>query len=72
MASERSETRGQPGPQGVIIGSRLTQGDLANMVGTTLESVNKWLRYYVQKGLLRHERGLVMLLDLQRLRADLY
>jgi CRP/FNR family cyclic AMP-dependent transcriptional regulator len=68
---ELGETRGQPGPQGIIIGSRLTQGDLANMVGTTRESVNKWLRYYAQKGLLRHERGHVTLLDTQRLRADL-
>lgn len=69
---ELGETRGQPGPRGVLISSRLTQGDLANMVGTTRESVNKWLRYYAQKGLLRHERGRVTLVDPQRLRADLY
>ncbi len=69
---ELGQTRGQPGPRGVVVASRLTQGDLANMVGATRESVNRWLRYYADKGLLRHERGRLALLDPQRLRAELY
>ncbi len=67
---ELGQTRGQPGPQGIVIGSRLTQGDLATMVGTTRESVNKWLRYYAGKGLVRHARGRLVLLDPDRLRNE--
>ena len=69
---ELVQTRGRPGPQGVVIDSRLTQSDLANMVGATRESVNKWLRYYTQKDLLRHHRGQITLMDLKRLRDDLF
>ncbi len=69
---ELGQSKGAPGPRGVVISSRLTQGDLANMVGTTRESVNKWLRHYAQRGLLRHDRGRMTLLDPQGLRADLY
>ena len=36
---------------------RLTQGELAAMVGATRESVNKWLGYYERQGWLRRERG---------------
>jgi CRP/FNR family transcriptional regulator, cyclic AMP receptor protein len=72
---ELAQTRGQPGPPGpqsVVIASRLTQSDLANMIGATRESVNKWLRYYAQKGLVRHLRGRLTLLDVIRLREELY
>ena len=69
---ELAQTRGRPGPQGVVIDSRLTQSDLANMVGATRESINKWLRYYTRKGLLHHYRGQITLMDLKRLRGDLY
>lgn len=69
---ELGETRGQPGPQGVVIASRLTQADLANMVGATRESINRWLRYYEQHGLVQHHRGRLVLTDPARLRKDLY
>ncbi len=69
---ELAQTKGEPAPKGVVIASRLTQGDLANMVGTTRESINKWLRYYTQKGSLRHDHGRLTLMNLQGLRADLY
>ncbi len=69
---ELAQTKGTQEPKGIVIGSRLTQGDLATMAGTTRESVNKWLRYYGQKGLLRHERGRLTLIDLGGLRAELY
>ena len=68
-----AQTRSQPGPQGVvIIASPLTQTELAEMAGATRESINKWLRYYTQKGLLRHHRRQITLTDLKRLRDDLY
>ncbi len=68
---ELAQSRGKPGPGGVVITSRLTQSDLANMVGATRESVNKWLRYYTQRGFLRHGRGQMTLVNPQALRADL-
>ncbi|HEV2356335.1 MAG TPA: Crp/Fnr family transcriptional regulator [bacterium] len=68
---ELGQTRGQAGRGGVVIGSRLTQGDLANMVGATRESVNKCLRSLAEQGLVRHERGHLVLLNVDRLRAQL-
>lgn len=67
---ELAQTRGQKSPEGVVIASRLTQGDLANMVGATRESVNKWLRYYAEQGLVRHEQRRLVLLNVERLRAE--
>ncbi|HLW47389.1 MAG TPA: Crp/Fnr family transcriptional regulator [bacterium] len=68
---ELAETRGKPGQGGVVIGPRLTQGDLASMVGATRESINKCLRSYTAQGLVRHERGRLVLLNVDRLRAQL-
>lgn len=68
---ELAETRGRPGPGGVTIGPRLTQGDLASMVGATRESINKCLRSFTDQGLVRHERGRLILLNVERLRAQL-
>ncbi len=68
---ELAQSRGKPGTEGVVITSRLTQSDLADMVGATRESVNKWLRYYTQRGFLRHDRGQMTLVNPQALRADL-
>jgi CRP/FNR family transcriptional regulator, cyclic AMP receptor protein len=66
-----TKTSVQPGPPGsVVIASRLTQSELADMVGTTRESINKALQYYIKKGWLRRERGRLTLLDLTRLRED--
>jgi CRP/FNR family transcriptional regulator, cyclic AMP receptor protein len=68
---ELAETRGKSVQGGVVISARLTQGDLASMVGATRESINKCLRAYTAQGLLRHERGRLVLLNLDRLRAQL-
>jgi len=66
-----ADTRGQAGPRGVTIASQLTQTDLATMAGTTRESVNRWLRYYVEQGLLRYDRRRLTVVDPERLRAEL-
>jgi CRP/FNR family transcriptional regulator/CRP/FNR family cyclic AMP-dependent transcriptional regulator len=42
---------------------RLTQSDLAAMVGATRESINKWLGHYEHQGWLKRERGLVRILN---------
>jgi CRP/FNR family transcriptional regulator, cyclic AMP receptor protein len=45
----------------------LTQGDLAAMVGSTRQSVNKLLGYLVDEGLIRMERDVIVIRDLPRL-----
>ncbi len=65
-----AQTRGQAGPRGVVITSHLTQTDLANMVGATRESINKWLRFYERQGLVHHHRGRLTLMDLRQLRDE--
>lgn len=68
---ELAETRGKPGEGGIVIGPRLTQGDLAGMVGATRESINKCLRYLTAQGLVRHERGRIVVSSIERLRAQI-
>lgn len=68
---ELADTKGKMGHGGVVIGPRLTQGDLASMVGATRESINKCLRSYAAQGLVRHERGRLVLLNVDRLRSQI-
>jgi CRP/FNR family transcriptional regulator, cyclic AMP receptor protein len=68
---ELGETRGTPERGGIVIEPHLTQGDLADMVGATRESINKCLRSYAAQGIVRHERGRLVLLNIERLRAQL-
>jgi CRP-like cAMP-binding protein len=68
---ELADTRGKPVDGGVAIGPRLTQADLATMVGVTRESINKCLRALATQGLLRHERGRLVILHIDKLRAQL-
>ncbi len=66
-----AQTQGQAGSEGVVIATPLTQTVLADMVLATRESINKWLGYYAEKGLVRHDRGRLTLLDIERLRKEL-
>ncbi|HEU4758574.1 MAG TPA: Crp/Fnr family transcriptional regulator [Dehalococcoidia bacterium] len=65
---QMSEAAGQAGPDGVVVSPRLTQAELAEMVGATRESVNKWLGVYERQGLLRRQRGLITVLRPDELR----
>jgi len=48
---------------------RLTQTDLAGLVGTTRETLNKWLGVFEDQGLIRRlDKGRVSVLDSDRLR----
>jgi CRP-like cAMP-binding protein len=67
---ELADNQGQKGPDGISLTSKLTQGELANLVGVTRESVNKWLRFYEKQGLLRNDKGRLTLTDPERLRED--
>jgi len=53
------------GPDGVSL--RLTQTELASMVGATRESVNKWLRFYQRRGIIRLGRGTIAVLRMKEL-----
>jgi len=57
---------------GTMIAARLTQAELAAMVGTRRESINRWLRFYEGQGLIRYDRGQITVLDPVRLRKRVY
>jgi len=57
-----AERYGVEGEQGLTIDIRLPQQELADLVGTTRESVNKQLRAWESEGLVRLERARVTLL----------
>jgi CRP/FNR family transcriptional regulator, cyclic AMP receptor protein len=59
---------GAPQPDGAVrLRMSLTQGDLASMVGSTRQSVNKLLGQFAADGLLRLERDAIVVTDLQGL-----
>jgi CRP/FNR family cyclic AMP-dependent transcriptional regulator len=60
-----AEEQGVPGEHGEIrIAGPITQGDLAAMVGSTRQSVNKLLGYFVDDGLIRMDRDALVVVDL--------
>jgi CRP-like cAMP-binding protein len=62
----------QLGPDGVPQYPRLTQSELAELVGTTRETINKCLGDYEKQGLLRRERGVVQVLKPEELSKRIY
>jgi CRP-like cAMP-binding protein len=55
-----------------VISSRLTQANLAGLVGATRESVNRWLRFYERQGVIRVEHGRIAILQPEALRKRIY
>jgi CRP/FNR family cyclic AMP-dependent transcriptional regulator len=56
---------GRPGADGIIhLPSSLTQGELAAMVGSTRQTVNKLLGQFADDGLIRLDRSGMVILDL--------
>jgi CRP/FNR family cyclic AMP-dependent transcriptional regulator len=66
------DAQGQPDQPDTVIAARLSQAELAAMVGTRRESVNRWLRFYEQQGLIRYERGQITVLRPDGLRKRVY
>ncbi len=58
---------GRPWRRGVIINFRLPQRELAAMMGTSRESINKQLREWVEAGWLTVDRGNIAIHDLDAL-----
>ncbi len=54
---ELANAYGQPEKEGEVVEIKLSQRELAEMVGATRESVNKHLRKFKDEGILDYERG---------------
>ena len=63
LSEQQSGARVQP--------VRLTQGDLASLIGATRESVNRWLKVFVRKGAVRMDKTGLHVVDKEALRAEL-
>jgi CRP/FNR family cyclic AMP-dependent transcriptional regulator len=58
------------GPSRIRIGRRVSQEDLASMVGATRESINKHVGRLERDGILAKENGHLVVLDLPRLEVE--
>ena len=67
-----AESLGQPVGPGTAIARRLTQSELAGMVGATRESVNRWLVYFERQGLIRRQNGMITVAKPDGLRRRIY
>jgi CRP-like cAMP-binding protein len=63
LGQQRAAETGKP-PRGDF---RITQQQLANMLGATRESVNKHLNCFVDEGLIKLDRGRIRILDVEGL-----
>lgn len=62
-------TCGIPIHEGIDIPIKLTNTDMANIIGTTREGVNRQLHEYMNEGILTLKDGRMVIHDLQRLKA---
>ena len=67
-----ADERGTRTPAGLRIDLRLSQTELASIVGTTRESVNRCLNAYADRGILELDRDTITLRALDVLRARIY
>ena len=65
---ELAETFGREKGNAIVIDLNLTQSDLAGMVGTSRESINKELKKLREKGLVRTENNRIVIPDPDRLK----
>jgi CRP/FNR family transcriptional regulator, cyclic AMP receptor protein len=69
---ELARDYGTTGPDGTTIGLRLTQSELAAMVGATRESVNKHLGAFRSRGVLDMQRVRILIHRPEELRRRIY
>ena len=67
-----AESHGTRTPEGIRIEMRLTQGELAAMVGASRESVNKVMGYFTDKQLITTDRYRITVTRLAELRRRAY
>lgn len=58
-------------PDGVLVPLVVTRAELANMIGTSRESVSRVLSEWNQKGIIRPERCGIVIMDMKRLKEYL-
>ena len=63
------EQFGEPAPNGTSIGLRLTNQELANMIGTTRETVNRSLNRFWDDRIIEMRTANIVILDEAKLRA---
>jgi CRP-like cAMP-binding protein len=59
-------------PDGLLSSPKLTQEELAELVGGTRESINKCLGIFTRQGLVRCHRGMVTVLKPEELRKQIF
>ena len=64
LAEEQGNGRIQP----PVVLTNLSQRELASLAGTTRESINKWVKYFVQQGSIEFAKGSVTILRPDELR----
>ena len=69
---ELAESQGERVAGAIRIAPHLTQSDLAALVGTSRESVNKWLGFYQQRGIVQLDAGTIVICRPQELRRNIY
>jgi CRP/FNR family transcriptional regulator, cyclic AMP receptor protein len=69
---ELAHDYGTSGPDGIAISLRLTQVELAAMVGATRESINKHLSTFRARGVLDMQRGHIVIRRPDELRRRIY
>lgn len=69
---ELAEQKGVDTPSGTLIDLRITQEELATMVGTTRESVNKTLALFRRQGILTKHGTRMVISDPERLSKRVY
>lgn len=58
-----AEQFGEESDDGVVVSLKLSQGELANYVGTTRETVNKQIRAWTDEGIVRMDAGSITIRD---------
>ena len=69
---ELAELHGIRTPEGIRIDLRLTQGELAAMVGASRESVNKVMGYFTDKRFISTDKYKITIIRLAELRLRVY
>lgn len=66
-----SNTYGEKVEKGILIRSKLSHTELANLIGTTRESVNRMLSDYRDTGIISYEQGYLIIHDLAYLKSTI-
>ena len=66
------DSYGRSTPDGIRLEIKLSQRELGNLVGLTRESMNKQLKAWREKGLIKIDAGLITICDIEAFEAEIY